>query len=122
MVFSYAWIVALIFLLLAFVVLFWTSKHNRVGNFNIMPELREGCRLITTGPYQFIRHPMYTSVVLIAIAALSYGFTLWKIGVFFCLVLILYLKASKEEKLWCNKTHEYKVYQDRTKMFIPFIL
>jgi protein-S-isoprenylcysteine O-methyltransferase Ste14 len=38
------------------------------------------------------------------------------------LVVVLYLKASKEEKLWSEKLEEYKQYKKHTKMFIPFVL
>jgi len=107
---------------LALGLLLWTSLHNRLGNFNIIPEIKEGCFLVTTGPYRFIRHPMYLSVTLIGFGSLFSGFVWWKIPLFFLLVFVLYLKASREEQYWCAKTQEYKNFQKRTKMFIPFVL
>lgn len=109
-------------LILALIILIWTSKHNRLGNFNIVPEIKDGCELIQTGPYRFVRHPMYTSVVLIGISAVLYGFVVWKITVLAILMFVLYLKAKREEGLWCEKDFRYKSYQSKTKMFIPFIL
>jgi len=116
------WIFSLSCLILALGILIWTSRHNRVGNFNIVPEIKEGCELIETGPYQFIRHPMYTSVILIGIGALLYSFALWKVGVLGFLVFVLYLKAKREEGYWCAKTPKYREYQGKTDMFIPFVL
>ena len=49
----------------------WTFKHNRLGNFNIIPDIKEGCQLITSGPYAYIRHPMYSAVLLFALGTLS---------------------------------------------------
>ena len=99
----------------------WIFTHNRPGNFNIIPDIKEGCRLIKSGPYAYIRHPMYSAVLLFALSTLSM-FALWKIGVVVILVLILYFKAKREENFWCAKTAEYQAYQKETKMFIPFIL
>lgn len=38
----------------------WTMAHNRLGNFNIRPAPKAHGLLVTTGPYRWIRHPMYT--------------------------------------------------------------
>ena len=116
------WMASLLCLTVAIIVLLWTSKHNRFGNFNIVPEIKEDCELIQTGPYRFVRHPMYTSVMLIGLSATLYGFALWKIAVLAILIVVLYLKAKREEGLWCEKDSEYRVYRDKSKMFIPFIL
>jgi len=104
------------------VLLTWTSQHNKMGNFNYIPEIKEGCNWIKTGPYKWIRHPMYTSVLLLGIAAFLYGFTYFKIGVIVVLTVVLVLKARREEGFWCDKTKEYRDYIKNTKMFIPYIL
>jgi protein-S-isoprenylcysteine O-methyltransferase Ste14 len=118
----YGWILMSLCISLAFILLLWTARHNRLGNFNIVPEIKEGCELIITGPYRFIRHPMYTSVTLIGLGILLYGFALWKIPLFILLIIVLYFKASREEAFWCEKTEAYRKFQEGTKMFIPFIL
>src|SRR5512134_3536099 len=42
---------------------------NRPGNFNIRPEPKAGGRLVTSGIYRWIRHPMYGAVLLALLAA-----------------------------------------------------
>jgi len=116
------WVPSLISFASALSILIWTSLHNRPGNFNIVPEIKEGCVFIQTGPYHFIRHPMYSSAILIAISALLYSFALWKLGPLGVLVFVLYIKAKREEGFWCKKKSEYKDYKKKTKMFIPFVL
>lgn len=99
----------------------WALRHNRGDNFNIRPDLKEGCDLITTGPYQFVRHPMYTSVMLmtLALAVATPVYLEW--SSFLLLIFVLALKAVREERLWCEGSAEYKAYMKKTKRFIPFI-
>jgi len=112
----------LFFMACAVVLFLWTIFYNRLGNFNIVPEIKHGCELITKGPYRFIRHPMYSGVTLIALAEIVSLFSLWKIPILVLLILVLYLKASREENFWCERTEEYRAFQKKTKMFIPFLL
>jgi len=100
---------------------FWTIRYNRLGNFNIRPELKEGCELITTGPYRFVRHPMYTSVLLISLALAVATPTYLEWSSFILLAFVLALKSIREENLWCEGSVRYTEYMQGTKRFIPFI-
>ena len=100
----------------------WAIAHNQRGNFHIRPILRDGCTLITTGPYRLIRHPMYTSVITMMLGVLISTPTLLEASLFLLLVFTLYLKGRREERLWCGHDEEYLVYREKTKLFIPYIL
>jgi len=95
---------------------------NKLSNFNITPEIKEKAKLITTGAYAYIRHPMYFAVLLIMLGVVTTHFNLTSGLIYLGLILILFLKAQKEEKLWSQKSTAYKKYMKTTKMFIPFIL
>ena len=110
------------FVLLSGVVALWTFRHNRLGNFNIVPDIREDAQLITTGPYRYIRHPMYSALFFGMLGVVCY-LSHWLNWLFLALmVAVLYLKASKEERLWCDHHEAYTCYREGTKYFIPFIL
>lgn len=100
----------------------WALTHNRLGNFNIEPELRENCKLITTGSYRWIRHPMYLSVTLmmLGVALMDPRPAQWLLWLF--LLNVLLLKAQKEESLWLSHDPCYLEYRKKTKYFIPYIL
>ena len=46
----------------------FTLYHNKIGNFSVYPEIKPRARLITSGPYRQVRHPMYTAFWLWAFA------------------------------------------------------
>ena len=94
-------------------------QYNRRHNFYIRPILKEGAKLVTTGIYRYVRHPMYLSVAIMMGAFVKdrVTFLIW-----LALIGVLYLKAKNEERLWCNSSRAYIEYKNRTKSIIPFIL
>jgi len=79
--------------------------------------------LVTRGIYKYIRHPLYSSLILLA-----WGIFLKDISlVSFTLALVSsalpVVMAKVEEKENINKFgEEYSSYINTTKMFVPFIL
>ena len=108
--------------LIGLVIGLWAINHNKRDNFHIQPKLKEGCQLVTTGAYNYIRHPMYTSVILMMFGVLVSTPTLLELLLFTTLILVLVLKAKREERLWCGHDEAYIEYKRRTKLFIPYIL
>ena len=103
----------------------WALMHNRVGNFHIRPKMKSGSLLITTGIYGYIRHPMYSAVVVMMLAVLVADPSLVQFLFFVLLIVVLVLKANKEESLWMghNEMQEaYETYKKQSKLFIPYIL
>jgi protein-S-isoprenylcysteine O-methyltransferase Ste14 len=117
----FSWIGTVLFLLGVWVGI-WAMQHNRPGNFNIIPELKEGCCLVTTGIYRYIRHPMYTSVILMLLGIVCFSSTGVQWLLWAALIGVLYLKAHREERLWCAHDASYEIYRKNTKYFIPYIL
>ncbi len=78
--------------------------------------------LVTTGPYAFVRHPIYTGMLL-AMLGSAIGQS-----VFWLMPLIVYgpnfiLSARREEKLLIEQfPQRYRAYMKRTKMLLPFVL
>jgi len=100
----------------------WALLHNKLGNFNIQPKMKEGAVLVTSGIYAFIRHPMYLSVIVMSLALVLSSVTVLQIFLFFTLIWVLFLKAKKEESLWIEKDETYAEYRAKSKFFLPFIL
>ena len=115
-------IVAVSIFIVGLLIGLWAINHNKRGNFNIQPKLKEGCKLVTTGAYNYIRHPMYTSVIIMMFAVLVSTPTPLELSFFTMLIIVLVLKAKREERLWSRHDEEYISYKKRTKLFIPYIL
>lgn len=96
--------------------------HNQTHNFNIIPEIKESAELITTGAYAYVRHPMYFSVLLMMLGFLCAAPSTLNATVYGLLIIVLFLKARKEEILWMQKSDAYHEYKAKTKSIIPFLL
>lgn len=94
---------------------------NELGNFNIRPDIKEDCTLITTGIYAYIRHPMYTSVLIMMSSMTVIYPEKAEYLLYSILVVVLLLKMFYEESLWKCESEEYREYTKSTKRIIPFI-
>ena len=97
----------------------WTLAYNRPGNFNIRPEPKASGRLVTGGPYRYLRNPMYSAVLLFAAAEVLAYRDLWKIACWVALAAVLLAKAMLEERGLRALFPDYAAYAKRVRRFIP---
>jgi protein-S-isoprenylcysteine O-methyltransferase Ste14 len=107
---------------LGLVVGIFALLKNKLGNFNIQPKMKENAELITTGIYAYVRHPMYLAVILMMLGVLISSPTFLEALLFVLLIMVLLLKAKKEEVIWSQESETYVAYKKRTKLFLPFLL
>ncbi len=93
----------------------------RLGRFNITPDVRPDAELRVHGPYRWIRHPMYTSVLLTTLALVWGDFSMFRLAVWVLLAGDLLLKLRYEEHLLAQKFEAYAEYRRRTKRLIPWV-
>lgn len=97
----------------------WTLFHNQPGNFNIRPEPKASGRLVTGGPYRYMRNPMYSAVLLFAAAEVVAYADMWKIACWLLLALVLLAKVMLEERALRALFPGYAAYAKRVRRFIP---
>ena len=83
----------------------------------------EADELATTGPYAVIRHPIYTSVLLLGLGLGLVFFSWMHLAVVAVSVPLWYLESRSEERAMLE-THgkAYKTYRQGKAMLIPGIL
>jgi len=103
-------------------IVFFLAGSVELGtNLTPLPHPKPDGNLVTTGIYRIVRHPLYSGVVLIAIA-----YSCWKLSwvhgiaaIFF--LLFFDLKAKKEESWLTTKFSDYTEYQSQVKKLIPWL-
>lgn len=100
----------------------WSLVANRPGNFNIRPTPKAGGALVEQGPYRWIRHPMYSALLLLGAGcawflASALAWLLWAL-----LAGVLARKSSLEELLMLAVHPEYAQYRVRTRRFLPYLI
>ena len=93
-----------------------------VGRTWTMPTANEeNPELVTTGPYAFVRHPIYGGMLLAMLGSAIGQSVLW------LLPLIVYgphfiVSARREERLLLEQfPQHYRAYMKGTKMLLPFV-
>lgn len=98
-----------------------TLCYNTVGNFSVYPEVKTNARLITAGPYGYVRHPMYSALIVMTLGVALYNGH-WLNGLGFILLLgAVSGKALREERLLDERFTDYRDYRARTWRFIPYL-
>lgn len=101
--------------------LFWFS-HDTIGRYwSIRVELKTEHRLVTEGPYRYIRHPLYTALFVgylgTMLALQSWALVAW----FPAFVLSYVVFANEEERVMEGGFQEaYRAYCRQTGLFLPY--
>jgi protein-S-isoprenylcysteine O-methyltransferase Ste14 len=90
-------------------------------NWSPGPAVKEQPELVTSGPYAYVRHPIYSGVMLAALGAALTGY-LFGIGLFILACVIFLSRIRQEEAIMRDLFPDaYPAYQARTKALIPFV-
>jgi len=92
------------------------------GNWSTRVEIKEDHSLIRTGPYRYVRHPIYSGIHL-ALVGSAMALDRWRALLGFALIFAaLLLKARHEEERLRQVLPEYGAYARETAALIPFLL
>lgn len=98
----------------------WARVAFGRRSFHLAANPTEG-GLVRTGPYRFIRHPIYTGICLITGAGVL-AHSSWLAAGLWTLVLASALfRLFSEERLVSQRYPEYQEYAGRTWRMVPFV-
>jgi len=100
---------------------FWAIIAMKLDNLRIYPDLKENAKLVVSGPYKIIRHPMYSAIILTITPLIIEYFSWLRLIVGFIILIDLLFKLNYEERLLHNSFTAYKTYRKTTYRLIPFI-
>jgi protein-S-isoprenylcysteine O-methyltransferase Ste14 len=108
------------FVVLGFLIVFFVFKENCYTSAVI--EVVENQRVISTGPYAVVRHPMYSGASLMLLfTPLALG-SFWDLLCAGLLIAIVIWRLIEEEKFLIQKLPQYEAYCKKTRFrFIPWI-
>jgi protein-S-isoprenylcysteine O-methyltransferase Ste14 len=99
----------------------WTLSVNRIGNFNIRPEVKPSGVLIRTGPYRRMRHPMYSALLLFSAGLVVFHADAMLWIALLALFAVLFAKSVLEEQALERKFPEYAGYAQHVRRFVPYL-
>jgi protein-S-isoprenylcysteine O-methyltransferase Ste14 len=99
------------------------ARRRLAGNWSSDVTFKQGHELVKTGPYRFVRHPIYTGLLVMCLGSAI------EIGRLRCLLSLalvgigFWIKLKQEERLLLRHfPDEYPHYQKRVKALVPFVI
>ncbi len=91
------------------------------SNLTAVPRPRENAHMVEHGAYHWVRHPIYSGIILGA-----FGLGLLRGGwlsMLYALILFLFFDVkSRREEIWLREKYDnYEAYQQRVRKLIPFL-
>jgi protein-S-isoprenylcysteine O-methyltransferase Ste14 len=107
---------------LGFLFCWWARIHlGRLWSGSVTH--KEGHRVVSTGPYAFVRHPIYTGVIVAALTTMIVRGTAIAVAGTALIIVGYWMKARLEERFLRAElgTEAYDAYAARTAMLMPFV-
>ena len=87
-----------------------------------LPKPRENAELVTDGPYKYVRHPMYSALLLSSFGLGIATSNATRVVLSVAMLLLLDRKATKEEDFLVERFGDaYAAYQGSVKKLIPWL-
>jgi protein-S-isoprenylcysteine O-methyltransferase Ste14 len=88
-------------------------------NLTAFPTPKNNSVLITSGLYKYLRHPIYTGILLTVFGYSIYSASIPRLIISLLLLILFYFKTNYEEYKLSQKYPDYSAYKARTGRFIP---
>jgi protein-S-isoprenylcysteine O-methyltransferase Ste14 len=105
----------------AVLLMIWARVTFGMRSFHYAANPTEG-GLVTTGPYRYMRHPIYAAALLFLWTGVAVNLSPLSVALGLAATAMLALRILFEERLVRRSYPEYDDYARRTKRVIPFIL
>lgn len=83
------------------------------------PTPKDNSSLITNGLYQYVRHPIYTGILLAVFGYSLYSTSYSRLSISISLTILFFIKTAYEEQQLTKKFPAYSEYAKKTGRFFP---
>jgi protein-S-isoprenylcysteine O-methyltransferase Ste14 len=99
----------------AYMLIFWTMTQNRFLSEVVRIQEDRGHKVCTTGPYSYVRHPMYVGVIIFVLCLpLALG-SLAALILSIAILFVFLVRTSLEDKTLQKELPGYKEYAKKVK-------
>ncbi|MGA2800976.1 MAG: isoprenylcysteine carboxylmethyltransferase family protein [Verrucomicrobiota bacterium] len=119
---DWARVLGMVICVLGLIVTIW-ARRTLAGNWSNDVTFKQGHELIKTGPYRYVRHPIYTGILVMFLG------TAVDVGLLRCWVGLLvvgisfWIKLKQEETLMLQHFPDtYPAYRKQVKALVPFLI
>jgi protein-S-isoprenylcysteine O-methyltransferase Ste14 len=96
-----------------FLLIFWVMSENTYLSRIVEIQEERGHTVISTGPYQYVRHPMYVGVIILTICIpLALG-SLWALIPSTLIIVLIVVRTHFEDKTLRVELEGYKEYSEK---------
>ena len=88
-------------------------------NLSPFPSPKSHAHLVQTGLYKYVRHPIYTGILIAFLFYGIYSGSFFRILITFMLFILFHFKTRYEEEQLRDRYSEYVNYQKKTGRFFP---
>ena len=98
----------------------WARLTMGLRSFHATADPTDG-GLVTSGPYRFIRHPIYTSICLFCSAAVLAHASPSTVVLGGLVVVGAFMRMTAEERLLVQRYPGFRLYASATKRMVPYV-
>jgi protein-S-isoprenylcysteine O-methyltransferase Ste14 len=109
---------SLILSILGFTVVL-VALFNLDKSLTAFPTPKNNSELITSGLYKYVRHPIYTGILLTVFGYSIYSMSISRLTVSLLLSILFYFKTNYEEQKLSDKYTVYQAYKLKVGRFLP---
>jgi protein-S-isoprenylcysteine O-methyltransferase Ste14 len=88
-------------------------------NLSPFPKPKKNANLVTGGIFKYIRHPIYSGIIIFLFFLSLYFASGFKIGILVFLMILFWFKSEYEEEQLCLQYSNYRDYRQDTGRFFP---
>lgn len=100
----------------------FSTQLNLGKNYSTTLHISEGQSLVTSGPYRYVRHPMYTALIMVGVGIGILSTSWYFLIPFIATGIVIAFRIGREEEAMIEKFgDEYIQYAQVTGRFFPLI-